>query len=163
MDLNRCSFFPTGIITLASHDQPIHVDFTDLWEDTADIPWVLHGPLCEEGSWLNIMATEKLKESTRVLPLHAHIPFTTFLLTRGDVPHSGIFGSKGNVRFHMVLGPSHNICSDSLSFLSAGHFRHLPAAAEYRKTQIEVAEIDPQILHDLPEDAKKLVQNIKHF
>ena len=38
-----------------------------------------------------------------LIPRKVHIPFGHYLLLRSDVVHSGICGTSGNIRFHMVF------------------------------------------------------------
>lgn len=62
-------------------------------------PWVLHCPLCKEGMSLNYFP----EADPKAKPLRIMIPFGTFLLARADAVHSGVFGSKGNVRLHIAF------------------------------------------------------------
>ena len=93
--------------------QDPHWDFIGWREIKArDMPWVVHVPLCKEGMMLHIWPTqrdqathadagrEKFKLGT---PKLIFVAFGDYLLLRADVCHGGCFGSKGNMRFHMVL------------------------------------------------------------
>jgi hypothetical protein len=89
-----------------------HWDFIG-WRSikAAEMPWIVHVPLCREGMMLHVWPTqrdldthalkkEKLKLGT---PKLIYVAFGDYLLLRADVCHGGCFGSKGNMRFHMVL------------------------------------------------------------
>jgi hypothetical protein len=65
-------------------------------------PFILHHPLCEEGSTLQLWLPNKDGTNS---PQLMHIPFGTALLLRGDVYHAGCYGSKGNIRFHAHFTP----------------------------------------------------------
>jgi hypothetical protein len=76
-----------------------------------EMPWIVHVPLCREGMMLHVWPTqrdldthalenEKLKLGD---PKLVYVAFGDYLLLRADVCHGGCFGSKGNMRFHMVL------------------------------------------------------------
>ena len=75
------------------------------------MPWVAHVPIYKEGMMLHIWPTqrdeethtkpqEKMKLGT---PKIAFVIFGDYLLLRVDVCHGGCFGTKGNMRFHMVF------------------------------------------------------------
>jgi hypothetical protein len=93
--------------------QPPHWDFTG-WRHVPakSLPWVLHVPLCQEGMMLHVWPTER-DQSTHMEeciekfkigpPRYIHVAFGDALLLRADVAHGGCFGSRGNLRFHMVL------------------------------------------------------------
>lgn len=92
--------------------QEPHWDFYGWRGIKADeMPWIVHVPLCREGMMLHVWPTqrdlgthaleaEKLKLGT---PRLVYVAFGDYLLLRADVCHGGCFGSKGNMRFHMVL------------------------------------------------------------
>jgi hypothetical protein len=92
--------------------QPPHWDFIG-WRDVKahDMPWVVHVPLCREGMMLHVWPTERdeathssnLENFKIGQPKLVHIAFGDYLILRADVCHGGCFGSKGNMRFHMVL------------------------------------------------------------
>ena len=94
-----CSVIETGI---AGHQAP-HVDDKGCLEKEEQFrPFILHHPLCEEGSSLQIwLPNDKGSHS----PTLVHVPFGTALLLRGDVYHAGSYGTKGNIRFHAHLTP----------------------------------------------------------
>lgn len=69
--------------------------------ETAFLPWVLHCPLCKEGMELNYWPETRKNQP----PVRIHIPFGTFLLSRVDAVHGGIFGSQGNIRLHIAYTP----------------------------------------------------------
>jgi hypothetical protein len=92
--------------------QPPHCNFVGWRKMKAiDLPWVAHVPLCREGMMLHIWPAERDEGShdRRVerfklgQPKLVCCPFGDALLLRADVCHGGCFGSKGNMRFHMVL------------------------------------------------------------
>ena len=146
MNDDSFSFLPSSIVTTKAADQPIHVDFTTLYEDEFDAPWVLHAPLCEEGAWLNVVTRYKSldeNEPTEITPLRIFIPFGLFLVMKGAVMHSGTYGSNGNMRFHMVMGKSHEIESDSLRYLDKSTHERLPSASDCSKNKLDIADADP--------------------
>jgi len=68
------------------------------------MPYVLHAPLYEEGCWLDIYHIKKEDDKPNLVhPVRVYIPFCQFLIVRGDVVHSGSYGSKGNIRLHIVF------------------------------------------------------------
>jgi hypothetical protein len=87
----------------AGHQAP-HIDDKGCFnKEERYRPFILHHPLCEEGSSIQIW----LPNSTGTRsPTILHVPFGTALLLRGDVYHAGSYGSKGNLRFHAHLTPT---------------------------------------------------------
>jgi hypothetical protein len=92
--------------------QEHHWDFIG-WRKTKakDMPWVACVSLCTEGMMLHVWPTQR-DVSTHTKnhehfklggPKLFHVGFGDALLLRADVCHGGCFGSKGNMRFHMVL------------------------------------------------------------
>ena len=92
--------------------QDPHWDFVGWrWIKAEEMPWVVHVPMCKEGMMLHIWPTqrdekthtepqEKMKLGT---PKLVFVAFGDYLILRADVCHGGCFGTKGNMRFHMVL------------------------------------------------------------
>ena len=92
--------------------QDPHWDFVGWrWIKAEEMPWVVHVPICKEGMMLHIWPTqrdeethtepeEKMKLGT---PKLVFVAFGDYLILRADVCHGGCFGTKGNMRFHMVL------------------------------------------------------------
>jgi hypothetical protein len=132
--------YQPGTLANVRHDQKAqyqapHFDFEG-WMDVAaaDLPWVLHIPMCREGMMVSVWPTQRLevlkkgqtaKENetsesiTLGSPKLVHIGFGDALLLRADVAHGGCFGSVGNIRFHMVLRkPICNLDSTQLCFLA---------------------------------------------
>ena len=94
-----CSLIETD---KAGHQAP-HVDDKGcLQKNKSYRPFILHHPLCEEGSSLQIWLPNKKGSHS---PTLVHIPFGTALVLRGDVYHAGSYGNKGNLRFHAHLTP----------------------------------------------------------
>lgn len=76
-----------------------HQDFAEMYhKDT----WLVHIPLQREGSVISIW-DPNLREHRYV-----HIPFGTYFAIRADVWHSGFYGNRGNVRFHVIIS-KHNL------------------------------------------------------
>ena len=94
-----CGLIETG---KAGHQSP-HVDDKGCVEKEEHLrPFILHHPLCEEGSSLQIwLPNNKGTHSPTLL----HVPFGTALLLRGDVYHAGCYGTTGNLRFHACFTP----------------------------------------------------------
>ena len=86
----------------AGHQAP-HVDDKGCFEKEEHFkPYILHHPLCEEGSSLQIWLPNNKGSHS---PTLVHIPFGTALILRGDVYHAGSYGNPGNLRFHAHLSP----------------------------------------------------------
>ena len=101
------------IMTSTDQDyQDPHWDFVG-WRfiKAVEMPWVLHIPLCKEGMMLHVWPTHRdvathanEKEQLQMgTPKLVFVAFGDYLLLRADVCHGGCFGSRGNMRFHMVL------------------------------------------------------------
>jgi hypothetical protein len=102
-----------GIKTDVDQDfQMPHWDFIG-WRHikAEDMPWVVHVPLCKEGMMLHVWPTKR-DEATHTedeekfklgIPKLVFVAFGDYLLLRADVCHGGCFGTKGNMRLHMVL------------------------------------------------------------
>lgn len=98
-----------------SHEQDFqepHWDFIG-WRyvKAEEMPWVVHVPICKEGMMLHIWPTQR-DEATHGkaeekfilgIPKLVYVAFGDYLILRADVCHGGCFGSKGNMRFHLVL------------------------------------------------------------
>jgi hypothetical protein len=106
-----------------------HWDF-DKWgfSKAENLPWILHFPLCKEGMMLHVWptkrdrATHHLEKEKLELgdPKLVYVAFGDCLLLRADVCHGGSFGSKGNIRFHMVLRvPDCSLCPKQLHPIGA--------------------------------------------
>jgi hypothetical protein len=91
-----------------------------------EMPWILHIPMCKEGMMLHVWPTQR-DPLTHHLEVEAlkigdpklvYVAFGDALLLRADVCHGGCFGSRGNVRFHMVLRPENcTLCPKELQLL----------------------------------------------
>ena len=81
--------------TVFAAEQDPHCDFTD--PNIAAKTLVVHAPLTTEGAVLSVFDTDHNTHR------YVYVPFGTFLVMRGDVWHSGFYGSPGNVRFHMII------------------------------------------------------------
>ena len=145
-DNGEYTYIPAALLTMEQDNQRIHVDFTQLFANEEDIPWVFHAPLCREGAWLNVISIIPNAHTTQteVTPLRVHIPFGNFILLKGTVPHSGVYGQPGNLRSHMVFGKPHIIVSKKLRFLDNIFHPDLPSAADCAPNQIEVTDEDPK-------------------
>jgi hypothetical protein len=86
----------------AGHQAPHLDDKGCLEKEEKYRPFILHHPLCEEGSTLQIWFPNNKGTNS---PSFVHIPFGTALVLRGDVLHAGSYGKKGNIRFHAHLAP----------------------------------------------------------
>ena len=102
-----------------------------------------------KGAWPNIFTRYKSpdgKEPTELTPLRVFIPFGLFLVMKGTVMHSGSYGNTGNMRFHMVMGKSHEIASDLLRYLDKSTRDRWPSATDCSKKKIEIADADPAFI-----------------
>jgi hypothetical protein len=86
----------------AGHQAPHLDDKGCLDKEEKNRPFILHHPLCEEGSTLQIWLPNNKGTNS---PSFVHIPFGTAMVLRGDVLHAGSYGTKGNIRFHAHLAP----------------------------------------------------------
>jgi hypothetical protein len=83
--------------------QAAHIDDKGCTEkEECNRPFILHHPLCEEGSTLQVWLPNKMGSYS---PTFVHIPFGSAMILRGDVYHAGCYGSRGNIRFHAHLTP----------------------------------------------------------
>ena len=69
--------------------------------------YIMHLPLCVEGMWLRIWERDKVARLSSTGYL-IHILFGMVLYLWSNIVHSGIFGSKGNVRLHYAFQPVNN-------------------------------------------------------
>jgi hypothetical protein len=89
---------PGVVITKRAHDQALHLD-----DQPGEILFLLHFPLCEEGMVLRVWGKANNERNNMEKANYLRIPFGSYAITRGDVYHAGIYGKKGNFRFHMVV------------------------------------------------------------
>jgi hypothetical protein len=93
--------------------QTPHWDFPE-WRPVKgeDLPYIVHVPLVKEGMMVHIWPTARdeathshhdVEDFKLGKPKLVHVAFGDYLMLRADVCHGGCFGSKGNMRFHMVL------------------------------------------------------------
>ena len=106
-------FMPGFMVHFGSgHHQRLHLDF----KNAKGNEWVMHGALCGEGMWLHVVVHITEGDKVLLIPRKIHILFGHYLLLRSDVVHSGICGTSGNIRFHMVF-KSQSVSGDSLLFM----------------------------------------------
>jgi len=84
---------------------------------TAFLPWILHCPVVEEGMFLNYWPDSRKDKC----PIRIHIPFGTYLLTRVDAVHGGIFGQAGNIRLHIAFSPLQKVIAQRAIVLKKHH------------------------------------------
>ena len=96
------------VYTKENIDQYAHVDLSSsVFIPHEDLGFIMHLPLCSEGMWLRIWERDGVARKTST-GYFIHIPFGTVLFLRSDIAHSGIFGSKGNLRLHCAFQPESN-------------------------------------------------------
>jgi hypothetical protein len=96
--LGKFSVFPGCVMTELAYDQRAHIDMST---------WgiIVHMPLCEEGMLIHIWS----QGSSRTLTgKFIHVPFGSFLALPAHSVHSGVYGSSGNLRFHMLIREREN-------------------------------------------------------
>jgi hypothetical protein len=96
--LEKFSVFPGCVITELAYNQRAHVDM-DCWGI------IVHMPLCEEGMMICIWPKDNSRKSSGKF---IHLPFGSFLALPAHTVHSGIYGNKGNIRFHMLIREREN-------------------------------------------------------
>jgi hypothetical protein len=94
--LERFSVLPGMARTMNAYNQAAHTDF-DSWG------LIIHMPLSREGMMLMIW-NETRESGGRVGKGEYHyVPFGCFFVLPSYVTHSGVYGGKGNYRFHMII------------------------------------------------------------
>jgi hypothetical protein len=99
------SFAPGVVYTENSFPQAAHIDFNETNLSASKKSWILHMPLQKEGMLLSVWDTPIKDEERDDNSKHHYIfvPFGSYVALRSDVLHSGVYGSSGNCRFHMIL------------------------------------------------------------
>ena len=124
--------------------------------------WILHAPLCTQGMWLHVAIHIVEEEKTVVIPQKLRIPFGCYLLLRSSVVHSGICGSPGNIRFHMVFKPPH-ASGKKLYYVDENTVTGYPKSSEIDSTSVlDVIDEDPKFF-DALNDPLTTAQDIKEF
>jgi hypothetical protein len=146
-----------------------HWDFGDWHEPKAeDLPWIIHSPLCKEGMMVSVWptkrdhATHHLRKETLELgePKLIYVAFGDCLVLRADVCHGGSFGSKGNIRFHMVLRVAAcSLCPRQLHPIGASGAD--PAAIEEKMVVFEELLGDP--METFKREAKKKARTVTPY
>jgi hypothetical protein len=91
------SVLPGLVNTKKPYNQAAHTDM-DTWG------LIVHMPLSKEGMMLMIWDANRLGGSrVGTKGEHHYIPFGCFFVLPAYVTHSGVYGNKGNCRFHMVV------------------------------------------------------------
>jgi hypothetical protein len=104
-DTKSHSLFPGVVYTENSFSQAAHLDFDESILPASQKSWILHMPLQREGMLLSVWDLPVVKGARDEAAKHhyLHIPFGSYVALRSDVLHSGVYGSSGNSRFHMIL------------------------------------------------------------
>lgn len=95
-------------------------------EDSYNMGWTIHVPLCEQGMELRIMTPDP--ESKKMVISYVHIPCGAMGIVRLDKLHSGFYGGAGRKSLHAVVFPK-NVTEplDKLmyfeDFMTGGVFR----------------------------------------
>jgi hypothetical protein len=147
-----CSVIETG---KAGHQAP-HIDDKGCLEKEVHFrPFILHHPLCEEGSSLQIWLPNNKGSHS---PTLIHIPFGTALLLRGDVYHAGSYGSTGNLRFHAHLTP-HRCTADGREL----GIMNIDSNERLRETDLPAEEVNNILLQNNKEQCKFTSKYIKQM
>jgi hypothetical protein len=147
-----------------------HWDFGDWHEPKAEhLPWIIHSPLlCKEGMMVHVWptkrdpATHHLREETLELGelKLIYVAFGDCLILRADVCHGGCFGSKGNIRFHMVLRVADcSLCPKELHPIGASGVD--PATIEEKMEVFEELLGDP--METFKREAKKKARTVTPY
>ena len=102
------SFAPGLVYTEIPYPQDAHLDFDESNMAAAQKSWIIHMPLQKEGMLLSVwdlpIDDDQLQElSGDAKHQYMFVPFGSYIALRADVLHSGVYGSSGNSRFHMIL------------------------------------------------------------
>ena len=118
---------------------------------------MLHAPLEEEGLWIRVLEVDHATK--KICEIMYHVEFGGFILLRGDVFHSGHYGSESNVRLHGVVERKDLISKgeDSLYFLDT--FKNLPMCPfkEYVHDSIE----EKVKATELPNPSKATIEKLE--
>jgi hypothetical protein len=97
-------FAPAWVMTADKNvSQPAHTDFKVISEHEERQQLTAHTPLCTEGMDLNVWPSLQEDGVTVFYPCVGHINFGEGLITNAKLIHSGVYGTPGNIRFHMVF------------------------------------------------------------
>jgi hypothetical protein len=90
------SVLPGMVKTESAYNQAAHTDFNG---------WglIIHMPLSREGMMLRTWDTETVSGSRVASGEYHCIPFGCYFVIPSYVKHSGVYGTKGNCRFHMII------------------------------------------------------------
>jgi hypothetical protein len=90
------SVLPGMVKTESAYNQAAHTDFNG---------WglIIHMPLSREGMMLRIWDTETVSGSRVASGEYHYIPFGCYFVIPSYVKHSGVYGTKGNCCFHMII------------------------------------------------------------
>ena len=104
------AYFPGLVRTGVAYNQSAHLDMGD------KTGYIVHMPLTYEGMVLMVIPRSKVnpnlgKKSTKVRKtrkkntqaVYMFIPYGTYLVLPSTVNHAGVYGSPGNLRFHMAI------------------------------------------------------------
>ena len=76
--------------------------------------------------WLHVVVHLESDDVLKLIPRKIFIPFGTYLLIRSDVVHSGLCGSSGNLRFHMVF-KNLSVCGHKLLYVDTLDINSYPS------------------------------------
>ena len=104
MNRSTHSFAPGLVYTEVPYSQGPHLDFDERTLSALQKSWIIHMPLQKEGMILSIWEPA-INGGEEVDAKHQHVfvPFGSYIALRSDVLHSGMYGSPGNSRFHLIL------------------------------------------------------------
>ena len=99
------SIAPGVVYTENSYNQAAHIDFDETEKPAVEKSWILHLPLQKEGLLLSVWDLPIKDDARNTGAQHEYVfvPFGSYICLRSDVLHSGVYGSTGNSRFHMIL------------------------------------------------------------
>jgi hypothetical protein len=105
-------FGPGVVYTETPFHQRAHADFDEVSQEPVKKSWILHMPLQREGMLLSIWEApiaDTAGDNSSMDHKYTYVPFGSYIALRSDVLHSGVYGSSGNVRFHMILKSRNNV------------------------------------------------------
>ncbi len=104
------AYFPGLVRTVIPYNQQAHLDMGD------KTGYIVHMPLTYEGMVLTVIpryevgltsaknpTTPRKTRESSMQAVYLFVPFGSYLVLPSKVNHSGVYGSPGNLRFHMAI------------------------------------------------------------
>ena len=101
---------PGVVLTTFPQHQELHLDDEDVYDNKKKkgvVTYIYHVPLCSEGLQMRV-AELKLEGSKVILKEKMiHIDYGDALILPPNIPHSGHYGNRGNLRLHGIISTHH--------------------------------------------------------